>query len=351
MSKVLAVIDRLHFTGFGRALRDLALHHRSMRVIVLEGSAGPWGDQLRAAGIEVECLDWRSTLDAKPWRQLRQQQREWRPDVIHAWGHTAARWVALSGRHGRTVATLRFPPARGVAVGDCLDRWLMRGFDKLIVHSAVEKQRAIERGWDAARLEHIPPSVAVASESEPATIPGVSPTTPVILCVGDLVPARGMYEAIWAFDVLRFIYPDARLTIVGDGPERPRLEKFARDLPGTGGVHFVGEQTDLAPWYARASAVWCTARTESSSDVVLSAMAHGRPVVSYNWPNLAELIDENRTGHLTTVGDKIELARVTRPYLDNPTRRNEVGVAARQVLQRRFANATWLEAWQHLHAA
>ena len=88
--------------------------------------------------------------------------------------------------------------------------------------------------------------------------------------------------------------------VVGEGPERARLEQLARDLDVSGAVIFAGfvPDNDLPNYYALASLYLHTGRLESFGLSVLEASRSGVPVVSVDEGGPREIIEDGRTGLL-----------------------------------------------------
>jgi glycosyltransferase involved in cell wall biosynthesis len=125
--------------------------------------------------------------------------------------------------------------------------------------------------------------------SEVAPSPFLLPVDPdarVVLFLGRLIEIKGVEYAIQAVARLSAEFSDAALLVVGDGPERPRLEELARSL-GLENVHFLGAITDVGRksfLFARASVVVVPSVTlpgsrEGGPLVVLEALSAGTPVV------------------------------------------------------------------------
>jgi glycosyltransferase involved in cell wall biosynthesis len=86
----------------------------------------------------------------------------------------------------------------------------------------------------------------------------------------------------------------AELVVVGDGEERPRLERLARDRRAR--VHFVGYQADPRGFVAGCDAILSTADSEPLGLSVLEAMAQGRPVIAFAGGGIAEIVEDGVTG-------------------------------------------------------
>src|SRR5262249_36862376 len=146
-----------------------------------------------------------------------------------------------------------------------------------------------------------------------------------IACVGPLEPHKGFRDAIWALDILHFLYDDLHLLVIGQGSDRPRLEEFARVAGVQDRVHFLGAQAEVAALLAEADLVWVPSHAEGGVNAALEAMAAGRPVVAAQLPGLAEVVRDGETGLLFPPADRAGLARQTRRLLDDPELRCLLG--------------------------
>jgi glycosyltransferase involved in cell wall biosynthesis len=120
---------------------------------------------------------------------------------------------------------------------------------------------------------------------------------------------------------------------VGDGPERPQLE---RRFNGSN-ARFLGylKGKELAAAYASADVFVYASETETMGNVVLEAMACGCPVVAPNAGGIPSLLTHGQTGFLYRPRDWQEAVRCTRTLLDNEGIRFRVGRAARQSIEGR----------------
>lgn len=142
----------------------------------------------------------------------------------------------------------------------------------------------------------------------------------------------------------------APVVVAGDGPERPRLEAMAGELGGQ--VHFPGalSHKDLvAHLHACALFVFpSTARSEAFGVSIMEAHAAGKPVVATRLGTGVELINEDQqTGLNVAPGDPGALAEAVNALLDNPGRRNAMGLAAQIRVTSKFdggqcAKEEWL---------
>jgi glycosyltransferase involved in cell wall biosynthesis len=130
-----------------------------------------------------------------------------------------------------------------------------------------------------------------------------------VLFVGRLVPGKGANVLLDAFGALLARRPAARLTIVGDGAERARLEARARELgPGTKFRGSLAHET-VIDLFQRASVVAVpSTEPEGLSLVALEAMAHGAIVVATACGGLAETMRHGENGFVVPPGESGALA-------------------------------------------
>jgi glycosyltransferase involved in cell wall biosynthesis len=165
---------------------------------------------------------------------------------------------------------------------------------------------------------------------------GLAPNSRWLLCIGPLEMHKGFKDAIWAFNILGYLYPDLHLLLVGDGPDRVRLERFAPTyFPDR--VLLLGAQADIRGLLAHAEAIWIPSHRLGGINVALEAMAAGKPVVASHLPALAEVVVNGETGFLLPPGDKVGFARQTRLLLENVDLRYRLGESGRRRVESRHS--------------
>lgn len=146
-----------------------------------------------------------------------------------------------------------------------------------------------------------------------------------MLFVGRLVPVKGVSVLLQAFGRIISDFPEATLTIVGDGEERARLQAMAADLDADGRIHFTGarNQQQVAAHMAEADLLVLPSFAEGLPVVLMEAMAAGVPVIATHVAGTPELVEDGVTGRLVRPGDTAQLAQAvadcltdSRPALD-----------------------------------
>jgi glycosyltransferase involved in cell wall biosynthesis len=312
-----------------------------LRVCCLAGD-GPATLRWRGMGGNVAVLNWRRVLDPRPLWMLAAHLREWRPDVIHAWGLESLRAVRLAAPKSTAAIVVRRPIPSDRRPGRQLlsrwERWLLAGATGILASSNAEASRCALAGLPVGAIHVVPPGVRMLP-------PARAYEKPLIVCAGALQPHKGFYEAVWAFDILQFVHDTVELVVVGDGPQRSRLERFAGNMGHGQRIRISPGVPDTGALLAKAALVWVPSLTDNGAGMVLEAMAAGLAVVASRWPGLAELVVDGETGFLVEQGNKVELARQTRHLLEDAALRKAIGIAARRRAEQLFAPAKFVDSW------
>jgi len=129
---------------------------------------------------------------------------------------------------------------------------------------------------------------------------------------------------------------NARLALVGDGPEEPAAQERARALGVEDRVDFHGMRDDLAELLSHADAFCLPSSTESFGLSALEAMATGTPVVATRVGGVPEVVKDGETGYLVEVDDRAGFAARLRELLTNRDQARKLGDAARADAVERF---------------
>ncbi len=157
-------------------------------------------------------------------------------------------------------------------------------------------------------------------------------TDPEILCIGRLVPEKGQAVLLKAVALLGERGHVVHLTIAGDGPDRPVLERFAQRLGIASSVSLPGPvgQDQLRALYESASIFSLPSFAEGIPVVLMEAMAMRLPVISTRITGIPELIEDGQTGLLVAPGRPDQLANTLEAVLADHSLRRRLGSAARE---------------------
>jgi glycosyltransferase involved in cell wall biosynthesis len=242
---------------------------------------------------------------SRPW-QLRGALKRAKPDLVHThlvhadvYGAIATRTPIVSTKHNPD--PFRSGPWRFA------ERALGHRARRIIaISEAVRRFNVEDVGLPEDRIEVVHYGLDALPEpwAENPDLP-IPEGSPLLLCVARLAPQKGVDTAIRALPSI----PDATLLVLGEGPERPRLESLARQLGVYDRVLMPGRVGDVASFYRRCNVVVHPARWEGFGLAMLEAMLAGRPVVAADAGSAPELVAEGMTGLLFPPDDSEALAR------------------------------------------
>jgi glycosyltransferase involved in cell wall biosynthesis len=160
---------------------------------------------------------------------------------------------------------------------------------------------------------------------------------PVILGIGSLVPFKRWDRLLKITHELKRLKIPVQVQIAGDGPSRGELETMAFKLGIADMVIFLGYQTDVPALIGKARLVVHTSDAEGLPNVLMEALAGGRPVVATDAGDTGMLINNGRTGFVVQCDDEeTMLARIV-DIITNDDLARRMGRAAREYAQREFS--------------
>jgi glycosyltransferase involved in cell wall biosynthesis len=247
--------------------------------------------------------------------------------------HRGLAWVA--SHHGYTATSLAW------RLYQELDRWSLRGADSVITAcDAFAADLHTRLGLDMERLDVARTPLAARDSSIAATVHGgvrdelgLPAAASLILSVGRLSREKGHADLIRAMIEVRSAYDfPAVLVIVGDGPERARLERLRVRLGLEGAVHLVGYRDDVPRFYAAADVFVLPSYSEGSPNVLLEAMDAGVPIVARAVGGVREMIRDGEQGLLTPRDEVSSIARGIVTLLSDASLRARLIASARSSL-------------------
>ncbi|MDT0486922.1 glycosyltransferase [Streptomyces doebereineriae] len=337
----------LHLTqpvdgGVARVVTDLARAQLAAGLhVTVACPDGPLAPAVRGLGADVR--HWHATRSPGPAlvrevRRLGQVLDDVRPDLVHA--HSAK--AGLVGRlavRGRIPTVFQphawsFEAVGGITAALALrwERWGARWASQVVCVSAAERATGVRAGiggrWtvvpNGIRPERFHPAPVDTVRSD--VLPGVDPAAPLVVCVGRLCRQKGQDVLLDAWDSVSLCVPDARLVLVGDGPDQERLRSRA---PRS--VLFAGAVTDTAPWYQAADLVVLPSLWEGMALAPLEAMSCGRPVVLTDVDGARESLPPALVPRcLVPPGDPTRLAEAVNALLLDPLLREALGHQGRR---------------------
>jgi glycosyltransferase involved in cell wall biosynthesis len=367
--KVLRVIARLNVGGpaLHVAYLTAGLAERGYDTTLVAGTL-TYGEQsmahvAQARGVTIEPLEELhreiSVLrDVKAVIRLARLIRRERPTILHT--HTAkagavgraAALLAGDARPRIIVHTFHGHVLRGyfsrpVTFGfRTLEHWLAKVTTALIAVSPEVRDDLVQLGvaprekFVVVRLGvELAERVTGAEDARAATrrALGVPDDAFVVGWIGRMTAVKRTTDVLRAFRGLLDRGVDAYLCLVGDGPERSRLERTAHELGIVTRCLFVGYQDDVARFYDAIDVLLLPSANEGTPVSVIEALAAEKPAVATRVGGVPDIVRDGIDGYLTEPGGTDALADRLAELARDPHRRSEMGRVGRARVLDRYA--------------
>lgn len=271
-----------------------------------------------------------------------------RPDILYTLTVVPNIW-------GRAFGALLGVPALVAGFRELMpgqfERLLGRVTDRLICNAEGLRRRAIEHYRACAERVAVVPNCVDTEHFRPPEITPAGP--PRVVSVARLVPDKSPLLLVDAFALVRSELPEARLTLVGEGPLLAAVNARIAELGLSGCVHIVTGCGEVRPHLREAHAFALASRREGSPNAILEAMACGLPVAAMRTGGIPELVEDGVTGLLSEPENARGLAQALLRLLRDSALRERLGRMARErAVERhspqamcRATEAVLLEAW------
>jgi glycosyltransferase involved in cell wall biosynthesis len=193
--------------------------------------------------------------------------------------------------------------------------------------------------WNGEDLAHFSPGPSTIRQEL-----DVDDSICLMTCVGSLTPVKDHVTQLKAFARLTPQYPNARLILVGDGPERSQLKELSTKLKLTEKVHFLGHRTDIANILRGSDLYLQSSTTEGFSNAIVQAMAVGLPVVATDVGGNPELVSQDG-GILIPPRNPEQLANALLRMVNDKGLRSIMGRQARERVEQHCSIDTMVSSY------
>lgn len=314
----------------------------------LDDPAGEPEPFYRELGVEAVRLACPRDLDPGLARRVRTELRRLRPDVVHTHLVHADVYGALGSGGVPLVSTKHNDDRFRLGAFRHVERLITRRAARVIAITEALRRFCVDRvGLPRAKLEvvHYGLDALPPPWGDAGDVP-LPDDARVLLCVGRLAEQKGVDVAVRALARVREQVPEAVLVVLGEGPERARLEALAGE-----GVHLPGRVGDVAAWYRRAELLVHPARWEGFGLALLEAMLAAKPIVATRVSSAPEIVADDETGLLVPPDDPDAFADATLALLADPARATTMGDAGLARARAEFSVAEMADRTAAVYAA
>lgn len=354
--RILYIVDTLNIGGTETQMVEAALRCHAMGhqlTVACLRDEGPLRDALQQAGIPlIEFRKGKTLLSLNGLRQLLRMVvflRRHKFQVVHShdlWSNllgVPAAWLAripviISSR--RYLADLEwYTPRRNKIV-----RALYHLSTHVVVNSGPVRDLLLERDGVPARKVRVLHNavdagrIAGVRQFRERSLPDIQPSPKLIAVVANMYSAvKGHTHLIAAAGTICRLQPETFFLLIGDGPERPRLEEQVRARNLERNFLFMGRRTDVAELLACCDLSVLPSEAEALPNALLEAMACGLPVVATSVGGVPEVIENGLHGLLVPPRDPEAIAAAVLRVLSDPCLAMMLGRAAQQRIRARFS--------------
>jgi sugar transferase (PEP-CTERM/EpsH1 system associated) len=348
--KVAHVVLSLDCGGLERVVIDLVSEghklDQDVTVVCIE-RPGTMAPAAKAADAEIVCIDKLPGLSLRAVARLKRLFRDLGPDVVHTHQISALLYAGPAARsagvpvivhteHGKHYAVRRRTRWLGRIAGRYADRFFCVSRDiaaEVAAHRVVanSKIHIAPNGIETRRFRAGRDMLEILRSLR------IPIDAPVVGTVGRLSEVKRQDVLINAFASVKACVPEAHLLLVGDGPLSHNLRKLSAELGLSDCVHFAGYQQRPEAYLQLMTVFALTSRSEGMPLVILEAWASGVPVVATRVGGLPELIDQGKTGLLSSPGDDTTLAADLCRLLTDKTLAATLSAAGRQRVESMFS--------------
>ena len=233
-----------------------------------------------------------------------------------------------------------------------LDKFALRLCRHVIAVSEKIKEELVKSGIRRSRISVIPNGVSLVPVEENAALRrrklrallDIGSEEHVIGYLGRLSAEKGLIYLIEAVSQLFIATIRLKLIIVGDGPERAKLERKVKGAGLESKVVFAGFQTETEEWYRVFDSFVLPSLTEGTPLALLEAMAAGLPVVASAVGGVPKVVSDGINGLLSPPGDAVALGDKIRVLIENPQLSRMLGNTGAQSVRAEYGIDRWCQA-------
>ena len=302
-------------------------------------------DQFESRGLRVTRIPCRRRFDLTVVRRIRKIIADEEIDLLHSHGYKSDIYAWLAARRLQLpiMATSHLWTGQTAAIRfyEFLDGLVLRRFHAVAAVSqriagelkqagvAEKKISVIDNGIDLSPFDSAAPVLKAELHAAGRRLIGT---------VGRLTSQKGMDYFLGAAQKLLKEFPDLMFAIVGDGPDRQKLEQMAGELQIEKSIHFSGARNDMPGVYASLDVFVLASVAEGMPMALLEAMASGRPVVATAVGAIPQIVILGKTGMLVRPKDAGELANAVASLLRHQDLCERVARNGQTAVRRQFSS-------------
>jgi glycosyltransferase involved in cell wall biosynthesis len=346
-------------------VRELAFGPHRSALGVFCNSSNPSIELYEVAlreGFESHLIACKGQIDRSAMADIRDLVGRTGADVVHTHGYKADiySYFALRDTAMPLVSTCHtwYDTDLVVSIYGKIDRYVLRKFTRVVAVSHEVRKRLLKAGVSAEKIRLVRNGIDLrlydgANASLRASAAVKSEL--MVGLVGRLAWEKGVDLFLEAAAEVLVEIPETTFKVVGDGPERAKLERLIDGLNIRESVNLLGRREDMTSVYASLDVMVSSSRKEGMPMAVLEGMASGLALVATAVGEVPTVVEDGRTGILVPPGDAGQLSAAIIELLHNPEKRRRLGNAARHLIEEEYSatrmTADYLRVYQEAMAS
>ena len=332
----------VHILGILQGFRDLPVN---MSLVVF--TDGPLAEAARKLGVNVYVIRKRFRGDVWPLIALTRLIRAEKIDIVHThlisgnfYGRVIGKYTKVKG----IVSTIHYSDKLALGeftlpfMGDFLfklDTAMSRFSDYIVAPSKELQKLLVRKGVNEDKVINIPNAfncdlTKLVGDSNPLRVElGLAPDIKIVGMVGRLVPVKNFEMFLRAAKIVINSGANVKFLLVGDGPQRPVLERLVQWLGIDEHISFLGFRADVFAVVSMLDVFVLCSKWETFPISLIEAMALGKPVIATDVGGVKEIITKGENGLLVPVDDHVALASAIIHLLTQKESSKKMGRLAR----------------------
>jgi glycosyltransferase involved in cell wall biosynthesis len=311
--------------------------------------------------IESHLIPCDGQIDRTVTTSIRDLAARTNADLVHAHGYKADIYTYFALRRSNIplVSTCHtwYDNDLFVSLYGMADRLILRTFAAVVAVSDEVKQRLLNAGVHADRIHLIQNGIDLRpfDNATPSLRKNFADNPPIVGLVGRLSTEKGVDIFLRAAASVLTELPSTKFVVVGDGPDREKLESLIDELKIRASVSMLGRREDMPYVYASFEIMVSASRQEGLPIAILEGMASRRPLIATSVGAVPTAVLDGCTGVLLPPEDVEALALEIVSLLKDSSRRESLGAAARKLVEEEFSaermTADYLRVYEEATAA
>ena len=290
-------------------------------------------------GFESYLIECAGQIDRAAIGRIRKLAADTGAEAIHAHGYKADiyAYLALHGIEIPLISTCHtwYDTGLLISIYGRMDRFVLRSYARVVAVSDEVRRRLLKAGVRKDRIRLVRNGIDLRpfdSVNHTRLEQGM-----VVGLVGRLAWEKGVDLFLRAAAKILMEFPNTQFVVVGDGPDRDKLERLIDEMKIRANVRLLGRREDMASLYASLDVMVSSSRQEGLPMAILEGMACELGLVATAVGEVPTVVLDGRTGVLVPADNVEALAQGIIHLLQDPASRARLGSAARQLIEDEYS--------------